>query len=157
MWENCLLKKPDGTNVDGQIVTLQCIPQVFDNIVTFALTLAGAVALVFLIIAGYKFINSSGDPKKVEEARKTGVYAIIGLLLVLFSFAIVKFIAVFTGAECINSFGFDSCQASTTGEESTNALGLPACTDEQYVFDGSERICTCTNGTEDINGVCQIE
>ena len=108
----CLLLDENGVSTD--VATLQCIPVVFGNILNTALIFAGGVALVFIIISGYKFINSGGDPKQVEGARKTATYAILGLLLILFSFAIVNFIAYFTGAECIKTFAFDSCATTTT-------------------------------------------
>lgn len=111
MWENCV--------VDG-VATLQCVPQVFQNIVTAALIFAGVVALFFIIISGYKFLTSGGDPKQVDGARKTMMYAILGLILVLLSFAIVKFISITTGVDCINKFGFNQCDTTTNSSSVDN-------------------------------------
>lgn len=98
-----------GCVVDG-VPTLQCLPAVFKNIVTAALIFAGVVALVLVIISGIKLITSSGDPKQVEGAKHTLTYAIIGLILILLSFLIIQVIGALTGANCINAFGFNSCQ-----------------------------------------------
>lgn len=102
-WSSCL-DKLTGTP------SLNCIPVVFGNVVKAALMFAGVVAVFLIIISGIKFINSGGDPKQVEGARKTMTYAIIGLVVVLSSFFIVDVIAKSTGAECILNFGFAGCQ-----------------------------------------------
>ena len=102
-WENC--------SVDG-VATLRCIPIVFHNIVTAALIFSGITAVVFIIIAGYKFMTSGGDPKQVEGARKTMIYSVLGLVLILLSFAIVSFISITTGVTCINAFTFNNCDTA---------------------------------------------
>lgn len=104
-WDSCL--QPPGD--PNGIATLQCVPLVFENVIRAALVFAGIVALYFIIISGIKFITSGGDPKAVEGARKTLMFAIIGLLIVLLSFFIVSVIGYITGVNCINSFGFDNC------------------------------------------------
>lgn len=51
--------------------------------------LAGALAILFIVIGGYQYMTSSGDDKKAESGKKTIKWAIIGLGLVLFAYAIV--------------------------------------------------------------------
>lgn len=104
-WGECV-KKING----NEVATLDCIGPVFQNIVNTALTLAGVVALFFVIFSGYKFITSGGDPKQLEGARQTLTYAIIGLLVIFFSFFIINLIADTTGATCIKLFGFTNCK-----------------------------------------------
>ncbi len=103
--KDCLIK-----NSQGDIATLSCLPALFQNIITALLTFAGVVAIFLIIFSGYKFITSGGDPKAVEEARKTLTYAIIGLLVILFSFFILNLISYVTGVSCIRMFGFTNCQ-----------------------------------------------
>lgn len=79
------------------IATLDCLPNLLQNIITWLLVFAGIVALFFIIFSGIKFITSSGDPKQVEGARHTLTYAIIGLLVVLLSYFIVNTIFGITG------------------------------------------------------------
>ena len=92
-----------------QIATLDCIPVIIGNVVFWLLVFAGIVALVLIIISGFKFINSAGEPKKAEGARKTLTYAVLGLILILLSFGIVGFIAQATDVGCITKFGFTQC------------------------------------------------
>ena len=81
-WTSCL---------EGDVATLACIPIVIKNVIQWALIFAGVVALFLIIFAGFKFVTSKGDPQEVDNAKKTLTYAIIGLLLILFSFALVNF------------------------------------------------------------------
>lgn len=95
---------------NGDVATLRCIPAVFGNVVDWAVALAGAVAVFFIVLSGIKFLTSGGDPKQVEGARKTLTYTIIGLLIVFLSFAIIKLVGTITGASCIaKPFGFGNC------------------------------------------------
>jgi hypothetical protein len=101
-WAACL--------ANNDVATLSCVPIVFKNIVNIALVLAGATTLIFIIISGLELMNSGGDQKKVGEARATLTWAIVGLLIILGSFAIVNFISFATGVECIKKTGFDNCK-----------------------------------------------
>ncbi len=99
----------DPNNVATSAATLGCIPFIFSNVLNFIFGFSAIVALFFVFFAGFKFLTSGGDAKQVEGARKTLTYAIIGLIVVLLSFAILKFISAVTGVGCILSFGFNIC------------------------------------------------
>lgn len=60
------------------------------RIVNFLLLVAGAVAIIFLIIGGIRYMVSSGNSDQIEKAKHTILYAIIGILIVIFSYAIVN-------------------------------------------------------------------
>lgn len=93
-WNSCL---QDG------IATLACIPIVIKNVIQWALIFAGVVALFLIIYAGFQFVTSKGDPQQVDSAKKTLTYAIIGLLLILLSFAILNLMATVTGVSQITN------------------------------------------------------
>lgn len=99
----------DPNNVAGSAATLDCIPLIFFNVLKFIFGFSAIVALFFVFFAGFKFLTSGGDAKQVEGARKTLTYAIIGLIVVLLSFAILKVISAVTGVGCILNFGFNIC------------------------------------------------
>lgn len=96
-WGDCVDKT---TNVP----TLRCIPIVINNVVYGALALSGIAATILIIISGIKFLLSNGDQLKVEQARKTMTFAIIGLVIILLSFFLINVIAKITGASCILKF-----------------------------------------------------
>ena len=54
---------------------------------------AGIVAVGFIVYGGFMYVLSNGEPSKVKKAKDTLLYAVIGLAVVLFAFAITKFIA----------------------------------------------------------------
>ena len=100
-----------GNCVDANgVASLKCLPYVFSNIVRAALMFVGVVAVFLIVWAGIKFIRSGGDPKETQSARSMITYAIIGLILVLCSFAIIYFIAYLTHTNCITQLSFTSCQ-----------------------------------------------
>lgn len=94
----------------GDVATLTCIPALFKQLLNYALFFSGFVALVFIILGGIRYITSGGDPKQASAARQIITYALIGLVLILLSIAIVNFLSYITGADCIKNFGFDTCK-----------------------------------------------
>jgi len=96
----------------GNILTINCIPVLVGNLILWALIFAGVIALIFIIFSGIKFITSGGDPKQVEGARKTLTFALAGLVLILLSFAILRFFSDITKLGCIREFSFDKCDNS---------------------------------------------
>ncbi|MFA6423066.1 MAG: hypothetical protein WCW17_01285 [Patescibacteria group bacterium] len=62
------------------------------TIVGLALNLAGFVALFFVFLGGYMWITSSGDTGKIEQGKKTLIYALAGFVLVLVSGSLVKIV-----------------------------------------------------------------
>lgn len=109
-WGGCTETFPDASGNPAQIATLRCIPVVFGNIVYAALIFVGTVGAIFFVYAGIQLITSGGDPKKVAGARQIMTYAVIGLVLVLSSFAIIAIISYVTGTDCITTFGIDNCK-----------------------------------------------
>jgi heme O synthase-like polyprenyltransferase len=101
-----------GSCQNGGVATLSCIPLLIANLIYWGLMLASSVAVFLIILGGISFIMSSGDPKKIEGARKTIGYSILGLFVIFLSFYIVNLIGVVTGVACINTsnpFTLTSC------------------------------------------------
>ncbi len=63
------------------------------NIVEMILQLVGYICVGFIIFGGYKYMISAGSPDGMVKARKTITNAIVGLLLSIFSVAIVNLVA----------------------------------------------------------------
>ena len=47
------------------------------TIIRFLLIIAGALAVIFLIVGGIRYIFSSGNSDQIEKAKHTIIYAII--------------------------------------------------------------------------------
>lgn len=53
------------------------------NILQIAIGIIAAVALLFIVIGGVRYVLSQGDPQAANKARSTIIYAVIGLMLAL--------------------------------------------------------------------------
>ena len=53
---------------------------------------AGFIAVIALIIAGFLYVTSTGDPAKAKIAKNAILYSVIGLITVLLAFTITTFI-----------------------------------------------------------------
>jgi len=65
---------------------------VFSVVANTLIFLVGAVAVIFLIVGGLRYVVSNGDPKNVEAAKNTILYAIVGIVVAVISFALVQFV-----------------------------------------------------------------
>jgi len=63
-------------------------------IVVAVLDFLALVALIVVIIAGIRIITSQGDESAVTSGRKTIIYALIGLLVVLLARVIIALVTV---------------------------------------------------------------
>lgn len=70
------------------------LPNVIVNILNGVIAVAGVIAVIFVIVGGVQYMTSSGDANKVKKAKDTILYAIIGLIVCVLSFAIVNFVIV---------------------------------------------------------------
>lgn len=53
---------------------------------------AGVIAIIMLIVSGLKYITSQGDSNSISSAKNSLLYAIIGLVVVVFAQILVKFV-----------------------------------------------------------------
>lgn len=69
----------------GEFWSINCdsIPSCVGKLIDFALTLAVPVAVVFVMYAGFLFVSSGGSEQKLEIAKKTLFWAIIGLFVAI--------------------------------------------------------------------------
>jgi len=63
---------------------------IVEAVTDFLSVLVGALSVIMIIIGGFKYITSSGDSSKVASAKSTIIYAIVGLLIVVFAQVIVS-------------------------------------------------------------------
>ncbi|HEX8390078.1 MAG TPA: pilin [Candidatus Saccharimonadales bacterium] len=63
-----------------------------ERVVNILLFVIGAVAVVMIIIGGIRYTTSNGDSSQVSSAKSTILYAVVGLILAIASFAIVSFV-----------------------------------------------------------------
>ncbi len=57
------------------------------------LLVAGAIAVIIIILAGIRYVTSTGDAARIKAAKDTLLYAVIGLIVVVLAYAIVRFVS----------------------------------------------------------------
>jgi len=65
---------------------------IIGRIINIALGFVGVVLLIIMLYSGYEYMTAGGNAEKVQNATKRIRNAIIGLLIIFLSFAIVNFI-----------------------------------------------------------------
>ena len=70
----------------------QDLMSTISTIINVAIAIIGFVAVVVIILGGFKYMTSAGDSKKVNDAKNTILYGVIGLVISLLAYAIVNFV-----------------------------------------------------------------
>ena len=79
--------------VDG-VPTLKCFEVVFQNILGMASALVIVVLFVMFVIGAFNYLTSLGNAEKLKKAQGTLRYAVVGLIIFLSAFLILKVIDV---------------------------------------------------------------
>lgn len=74
----------EATGGEGSIKSL------VQTLLNFALSFLGFVATVMVIYGGILYVVSAGDEESVGKAKKILMYAVIGIVIILISFALVN-------------------------------------------------------------------
>ena len=80
--------RPDGvptnlTNGDNSIIRRGI------NLMLYAIAV---ISVVMLIFGGFRYVISGGQKEAVTAAKNTILYAIVGLLIAIFAYSIVRFV-----------------------------------------------------------------
>ncbi|OGK62939.1 hypothetical protein A2334_06180 [Candidatus Roizmanbacteria bacterium RIFOXYB2_FULL_38_10] len=80
-----------GCMVDG-VPTLKCFEVVFGNILFMASALIVLVLFIMFVMGSFNYLTSLGNPEKIKKAQGTLKYALVGFVLFVSSFLILKII-----------------------------------------------------------------
>ena len=78
------------------------LPEFLTTIQNWLLSIVGVLALLFIVYGGFLYITSGGNKERIEMAKKTLTYAILGLLIVVFAGVIF---GILTGGFLTSIFG----------------------------------------------------
>ncbi len=81
--------------VPNSLIQTNNIVNVVRGIISFVLIIAFVIAFIMLLVGGIRWILAGGDEKAVGSARGTITAALIGLVIVLVAFALIKVIENF--------------------------------------------------------------
>jgi hypothetical protein len=65
---------------------------IMKRVISTLLFVLGIIAVIIIIIGGIRFATANGDPGAVKTARNMILYACIGLIVAIMSYAIVNFV-----------------------------------------------------------------
>ncbi|HMR55613.1 MAG TPA: pilin [Candidatus Doudnabacteria bacterium] len=66
--------------------------EIIVRIINILLTIAGVLAVIFIIVGGLMMVTSAGNENRLKNGKQTLIYAVLGLILTLLSFSIVAII-----------------------------------------------------------------
>jgi len=83
----------------GAWTALGCIPTdlsriLKDYIFVYGLGIAGGIAFLMILFGGFKILTSTGNPESIAQGGQMITSALAGLLIIIFSVAILKLIGV---------------------------------------------------------------
>ncbi len=85
-----------SSNYNGGILLPQMglpgasIQDIIGNLLVWLLGIVGVIAIISFIISGIQYFAAAGDETRMETAKKTMTYSIIGIIVVLASYVIIQ-------------------------------------------------------------------
>ena len=83
----------EGVDEAGQIVGSTNLREKIIDILKTVLSYMALIAVVVIVIAGIRLVVSQGEEEQKEKAKRSILYAIIGLIVILVARAIVEIVA----------------------------------------------------------------
>ncbi len=68
------------------------LTNVIQSVVNLLSVIVGVAAIIMVVISGFKYVTSGGDSNNVATAKRTLIYAIVGLVIVALAQFIVHFV-----------------------------------------------------------------
>jgi len=82
-----------GTGLNSGLTNESTLTGFILRVINIALALAGLIAVLFLIIGGFRYITAGGNSDNSDEAKKIILNAVIGIIVVILSFVVVRVVS----------------------------------------------------------------
>ncbi len=82
--------KADNSLKEIKPSDIEGIGSVLDRGLEFLEYFLGSIAFIAIIVGGIQFGTADGDPTKIARAKRSLIYAIVGIVLAVLSFALTK-------------------------------------------------------------------
>jgi len=102
-----------GSNGSGRNTAIGCIPILGPNgqtdflsfILKWAVGIGGGIAFLLMVYSGFMIMTATGNPERLKAGQELLTSAISGLILLVFSVFILKFIGINILQLCKFGFG----------------------------------------------------
>jgi sorbitol-specific phosphotransferase system component IIC len=75
-----------------QVTDLFGTTGIFATVTNILLFVVGAISVIMIIIGGLRYVTSGGNTANVTAAKNTILYAIVGVVVSLFAYALINFV-----------------------------------------------------------------
>lgn len=86
----------DPEFVDGEcklnVAIPESLPKILLAVFEILLRVAGILAVVFVVVGGFQYLITTGEPDKAKGARTTIINALVGLVIAMLATAVVNLI-----------------------------------------------------------------
>jgi hypothetical protein len=62
------------------------------KVLNITLAIMGALAFLMLVIAGFRYTISQGDPTRIADTKRMMIYTVVGLLVIALAATVVNFV-----------------------------------------------------------------
>jgi len=76
----------------NDVPTLKCLEDVFGNILNVATAFIILVLFIMFVVGAFGYLTSFGNPEKVKKAQGTLKFALIGFIVFMASYLILRII-----------------------------------------------------------------
>lgn len=77
----------------GTGLTVRPIKDIINDVINWLLGISAGLAVLFIIVGGIYYVTAAGDDSQIETGKKMITYAVLGLVIIGVSYAVVKTIA----------------------------------------------------------------
>ncbi|MBI2638033.1 PKD domain-containing protein [Candidatus Peregrinibacteria bacterium] len=114
------LSAPTGEGLDESLQRSKTLREFIVNTVNFALMFLGVIAMAIVVYGGFLYVTAAGNEEQSGKGKKTITYAVIGILIIIGSFALVNTLLTFGGGKEGDRGGRGSADSNLGSEEGTN-------------------------------------
>lgn len=68
------------------------LSEALTSIINAALTLVGVIALGTMVYGGFRWMTAAGNDNQIDEAKRILTASVIGLIIIIISWAVVNFV-----------------------------------------------------------------
>lgn len=88
-----------GQSITGPLQGINNLSDVVNKLVAFLIPVAGIILLLVLIWGGYDYLISQGNPEKIKGAQAKITTGIIGFVLLVVAYVLVRLITKIFGLD----------------------------------------------------------